>query len=230
MKKSQKNKLYLIMMSVSVIAGLLLSVWVCQSDALKQKVNHRCATTNQTFQTGPVTDTKAAVQQFVPLYEDLESLEIIISRQGGAAVDGTIRVTVYSDGGDLSGMPGHIYATAERPVAELKSDSYEEFILNAKLEIGNTYWFSVETVQGGEVIPTVVYRPMVIDRMAENQCMFYEGMELPGASAACGYNYRLPLTKLQIVTYTVFCVFLTMLAGSCVYVLINAVKEKWRKE
>ncbi len=230
MKKNQKNRLYLIMMAVSVIIGLILSVWVCQNDKLKQEVKHRCATTNQTFQTGPITDTKAAVQQFVPLYENLKSLEIIVSRQGGAAVDGTIRVTVYDDGADLSGMPAHIYATAERPVTELASDSYEEFVLDAELEIGKTYYFMVETVSGGEVIPTLVYRPMVIDRIEENQRMFYEGAELVGASAACGYIYQLPLTKLQIVTYTVFCVFLAMFVGSGVCALIKAVRKKGAKE
>lgn len=230
MRKKQENISYITIMLLSVIIGLLLFTWVCRWEEVHICKQHRCATTDQTFQTGPIAGTKVVVQQFIPLYANLKSIMIRINNQDGTASEGKVCITVYDDGGDMSGIPYTIYAMSERPVAELASGNWEEFVLNVELEIGKTYYFSVETIGGGEVIPTLEYRPMALDRIEENQRMLYDGIEVAGASLACGYIYSLPLTKLQVATYMVFCIFLVAFIGNLIYFLLKLGKEKITRE
>lgn len=92
-----------------------------------------------------------------------------------------------------------------------------------ELTVGETYYFSLETVGGGEVCSTAVYRPMHLDRIEENVRYFYGGELIGDASAACQYRYRLPLGKTEGCIYVTFCLFFAFAAGE---LLCRSVRKK----
>lgn len=208
-------------MAAFLLAGLAAAFFVCRNGSLGRNVMHACATTDQTFQTGPLTGAANAVQQFRADYGHLTSLELIFRKPDNAS--GTVRVAVYDENGTM-------YAETYRELASLRSDVYESFALNAELIPGNLYYFMVEAFGEGENAPALVYRPLILDRIDENQVFYYDGAAIGGASGACRYLYRLPLTKLQIGCYTAFCLFAALCFGSFVCLGIDWVKALLHKK
>lgn len=194
-------------MAAFLLAGLAAAFLICRNGAWGREVKHACATTDQTFQTGPLTGAANAVQQFRADYGHLTSLEIILHKPDSAT--GSVRVAVYDENGSM-------YAESYRELAALRSDVYETFELNAELMPGNLYYFQIEVLNEGEDAPTFVYRPLILDRIDENQVLYYDGTVIEGASGACRYLYRLPLTKLQVGCYMAFCLFAALCSGSFV--------------
>lgn len=196
-------------MAAAAAAGVAFGLFLSLTPELRRQIVHKCATTNERYQTGPLSDTAKAAQQFVPQYENLVSIAVLIDRQGDSANEGMIRLTVYD-------TEGQICAVSDRPVCELETNNWEFFEVDAKLAVGETYFFSLETVAGGEALSTAVYRPMHIDRIAENAAFFYGGGLIPDASAACQYVYRLPAGILECCISVLFGAFFGLLAGDVI--------------
>lgn len=214
---------------VAVLLGIsaLLFVMICSSKKMNMEKTHRCATTNQTFQTDVITENDTVVQKFVPACSELKSVIIRINKLNDG--EGKIRIVLYDADDTASGVPFTVYASAERNLNEIHSGEWEEFILDAKLQPGKNYYFSVGVSEESEAGITIDYRPLQLDRIDENQQMFYNSVEIAGASMACGYIYRLPLTKLQMITYAVFCVFIVFLADNLIHIMINSARNRHAK-
>lgn len=198
-----------LIMAAAGAAGLLAALYLCLAPSYRRQEIHKCATTNENWQTGPLTQTGKAVQEFVPQETQLMQIAVWVNRQDDLAADGMLRLTVYD-------AAGQNVAVCDRAVAELATNNWEWFDVNAKLAAGATYYFSLETVDGGEVCPTAVYRPLHLDRIEENVRYFYGGELIEGASAACQYRYRLPLGVLEVCVNTVFCLFFALAAGELI--------------
>lgn len=214
-----KKKIAGIEVAVLLCIGALLFAMICNSKKMNMEKMHRCATTNQTFQTDVITENDTVVQKFIPAYDELKSVIIRINKLND--IEGKIRIVLYDADDTASGVPFTVYASAERNLNEIHSGEWEEFILDAKLQLGKTYYFSVSISEESEASITIDYIPLQLDRIDENQQMFYNSIEILGASMACGYLYRQPLTKLQIMTYAVFCVFIVFLIDNLLHIMIN---------
>ncbi len=211
----------LLIMAVAGVAGVAAAVYLCMSPQFRRQEIHKCATTNENWQTGPLTETAKAVQEFVPQESELMQIAVWVNRQDDSASEGMLRLTVY-DGQGVS------LAVCERPVAELTTNNWEWFDVGTELNVGQTYYFSMEAT-GGEVRPTAVYRPMHLDRIEENVRFLYGGEPVEGGSAACQYRYRLPLTVWEGVIYFMFCLFFAFAAGELVCRIVYKESERGRK-
>lgn len=208
-KERNRSRAELSVMAVMGAIGLALALYLCLAPQFRLTEVHKCATTNENWQTGPLTRTETAVQEFVPQEPELIEIAVWVNRQNDLANEGRVRLTVY----DADGVT---YAVCERALAELITNNWEWFSVNATLTVGETYYFSLETVDGGDVYPTAVYRPLHLDRIEENIQYFYGGELIGGASAACQYRYRLPLTVTEACIYATFCLFFAFAAGELI--------------
>ncbi|MCM1104487.1 MAG: GPI anchored serine-threonine rich family protein [Clostridium sp.] len=207
-KESNRSRTEIFVRAVMGIIGIALALYLCQAPQFRRQEVHKCATTNENWQTGPLTQTEKAVQEFVPQKSELMEIAVWIDRQNDLAREGKIRLSIYSG--------GTVYAVCERTLAELATNGWEWFTVNVTLTAGETYYFSLETVGGGEVCPTAVYRPLHLDRIEENVQYFYGGELIMGASAACQYRYRLPLGVTEASVYVTFCLFFAFAAGELI--------------
>ncbi|MDE7239685.1 MAG: hypothetical protein K2N41_08235 [Lachnospiraceae bacterium] len=209
-KRQNRSRMELYVMAAAGMIGVALALLLCFSPQFRRQEVHKCATTNENWQSGPLTETQKAIQEFVPQEQELLQIAVWINRQDDTAREGKLRLTVY-DGEGVN------QAVCERAVEELATNSWEWFDVNAKLTAGEIYYFSLETVGGGDICPTAVYRPMHLDRIEENVRYFYDGGLIGDASAACQYRYRLPLTITEASIYVMFCLFFAFAAGELIF-------------
>lgn len=218
-KEKSRNRTRLTVMAAAGAIGIALALYLSLAGGFRRQEVHKCATTNENWQTGPITETEKVIQEFVPQEPELLQIAVWVNRQDNLAAEGKLRLTVY-DG------EGESFAVCEREVAGLVSNNWEWFDVGARLTVGETYFFSLETVDGGQVCPTAVYRPLHLDRIEENVRYFYGGELIGGASAACQYRYRLPLGITEACVYVAFSLFFAFAAGE---LLCRAVKAARRK-
>lgn len=220
MKKEQnRSRVEPAVMAAAGAVGIALAIFLCLAPQFRRQEVHKCATTNENWQTGPITQTQKAIQEFVAQEPGLMQIAVWINRQDDLAREGALRLTVY-DGNGVN------YAVCDRTLGELTTNNWEWFDVETKLTVGESYYFSLEMIDGGEVYPTAVYRPMHLDRIEENVRYFYGGELIEGASAACQYRYRLPLTGTEACIYVTFCLFFAFAAGELICRLVrNAGKE-----
>lgn len=234
MKKEQgPDRTRRLIMGVAGMIGLAAAVYLSMSPQFRRQEIHKCATTNENWQTGPLTEAAIAVQEFVPQESELMQIAVWVNRQDNSASEGMLRLTVYD--GQGVGL-----AVCERPVAELTTNNWEWFDVGIELNVGQTYYFSMETTFpletvfpletiGGEVCPTAVYRPLHLDRIEENVRFLYGGEPVEGGSAACQYRYRMPLTVWEGVIYFTFSLFFAFAAGELVCRIVYKGSDRGRK-
>lgn len=121
MKKEQNQSgLRLPIMAAAGVIGIALALYFCLAPQFRRQEVHKCATTNENWQTGPLTETEKAIQEFVPQSPQLMQIAVWINRQNDLAGEGRIRLTVY-DG------EGNNHAVCERAVTELTTNNWEWF-------------------------------------------------------------------------------------------------------
>lgn len=218
-KRYTMNATKLLIMGIAAVIGLAGALYLCLSPQFRRQEIHKCATTNENWQTGTLTETEKAVQEFLPQKTELVRLAVWVNHQDDPASKGVLRLTVYD-------TQGHSLAVCDRETAGLTSGAWEWFDVNVKITVGETYYFSLEII-GEETSLTAVYRPLWLDRIEENVQYFYDGELIEGASAACQYCYRLPLTITEICIYTAFSLFFTFAVGELIY---RAMRKRHKSE
>ena len=211
--KQLQSKKNIIIMSVCCVLGLLAAVLLCKFGHLGKVVEHRCATTNENYKTGDLTGPAGAQQVFIPQEEYLSSMAVRIDTQGGAAAEGELQLT-------LADAAGSVVAAASLPLAEVLDNNWTYMDLGVKLRVGQPYVYSIE-VSGAPVPPRAYYRPVALDRIAENQECYYAGEYIPGGCLAQIYVYELPLDFWQVGAIVSFCLFVAMLCGSGIVWLLG---------
>lgn len=151
-----------------------------------------------------------AVQEFIPQYQYLEKLAIIVDVNAMTSDAGYLQLVVYDKNQTT------LYAE-QIPVSELKS--YQDYIaeVNLKLQKGETYFYSLQAFDTDGEGPKAVYRSMSRVGAPEEVSLSYFGSaQLPDAASMVRFIYRTGLTWYQILIYDGFILFIACLAlGLC---------------
>lgn len=234
-----KKKAALIL-GISALVGVLASVLILALMHPGRVVTNKTATTNENFRTGEISADAPAWQIIRPAYEKLNQIAIRLDTRGDSCTNGTIRVQIYELPGQLELMNGSSIdvssltldsamaegfyvsladeltpvASVSIPMEEAENDNWTYLPINAGLSTSKMYLLSIET-ENGDPLPYAIYRPIALDRIDESitYCA-YNGEVIPGGALALVFEYELPLSVLEILTYSAFIIFAAMLLGS----------------
>lgn len=209
------NKKEIIKYISIIIIGTAIGLLMIKYGDFGQKVTNSCALTNSNYMTDQLSEYKYAVQTFIPEFDDLRSISLMIDRQADMADQGCVVVTVYDSEGNELGSD-------QKDIINMKSNKQETYLIDTKVVPGNTYYFSVQAIGIGEVGPALVYRAMPIDRITENISLQYDGAVLENSSTACAYTYVMPVTKMQMIEFVVF----GMVLCAVIWNMVEVVKRK----
>ncbi|HKM03811.1 MAG TPA: O-antigen polymerase, partial [Lachnospiraceae bacterium] len=161
--------------------------------------------------TGAIFEGVNVLQEFVPQYDYIESIGILINKQDSKVSGGDLQL-VFANGDFTQCVEVTV------PISQMEESSYYDIPIQEKVTKGATYYYSITTVSTGvntvsteEVAPLLIYRRLNTAGPAENRKLYYNGNLIENGSLACRYSYRTPLTVAQIATYDAFLILVVML-------------------
>lgn len=143
--------------------------------------------------TGPVGEV-AAIQEFVPAYDRLQSLGVDIGKLDGKADQGTLYLEFFD--ADLNA-----FASIPYDIHEMNDGTLTDIPVNLKLKEGERYYVSVRSEDTGDTPPILHYRSKSGNGPAENLNFYYGPGVIEDASANIRYTYEIPLNPGQILFY-----------------------------
>ncbi|MCR4705196.1 MAG: hypothetical protein K5641_03935 [Lachnospiraceae bacterium] len=142
----------------------------------------------------------AAIEEFVPQYDEIKTLGIDIGKQGGKADSGNIRLTIYDE--NLQEILAVNY-----PVADMKDGELTDIPVDAKLTAGKRYFFGVQCEDYDESAPVLHYRDETRNACPEHLHFYYGPVVQEGAVANMRFTYAVRLKWWQILFYDSFIIF-----------------------
>lgn len=213
MTEKRKRSIWIYAAAFCIIAGWIL-IW--PAGMLKDETISRTAA-DYSMNTGPIGEV-AAIQEFVPQYDDIKSIGVDIGKLDGQANQGILYLHFFDE--NLNE-----FAKVSQEISTMKDGELTDIPVNLKLKAGNRYYMSVQCEGCGDTPPVLHYRSLSGNGPAENLHFYYGPVVIEDASANIRYTYRIPLNIPQILFYD----SLILLAGVCVISLIGKM-SKVRKE
>lgn len=152
--------------------------------------------------TGPIGEV-AAIQEFVPAYDRLQSLGVDIGKLDGKADQGTLYLEFFD--ADLNA-----FASIPYDIHEMNDGTLTDIPVNLKLKAGERYYVSARSEDTGDTPPILHYRSKSGNGPEENLNFYYGPIVIEDASANIRYTYEIPLNPGQILFYD----SLILLAGA----------------
>lgn len=152
--------------------------------------------------TGPVGEV-AAIQEFVPAYDRLQSLGVDIGKLDGKADQGTLYLEFFD-------ADFNAFASIPYDIHEMNDGTLTDIPVNLKLKAGERYYVSVRSEDTGDTPPILHYRSKSGNGPEENLNFYYGPIVIEDASANIRYTYEIPLNPGQILFYD----SLILLAGA----------------
>lgn len=187
-----KKMLWRIIVIIMVLAGMAL-IWPI--GILHDTQISRTAA-DYSMSTGPIGEV-AAIQEFIPQYDRIQSVGVDIGKLNGEANQGTL--TLYFFDENLNAFASFPYA-----IEEMNDGTLTDIPVNLKLEAGKRYYVSAQCEDYGEKAPVLHYRSLVGNGPVENLNFYYGPVVIEDASANIRYIYEIPLSKVQILFYDSF--------------------------
>lgn len=171
------------------------------------------------MQTDVMTEDMPIIQEFIPQYDSLESIGIILNRNGGEVTEGTVSFKVYDSS---------IQQIAQRDfsMTEIEDGRYTDIPLFLSVEPGTRYFYRIEVSGLKEGAPTLSYRSKEGCGPEENQTFHYGGTVIEDGSPVNRYEYGKPLGILQILCYD----SLGILMGFALSSLIDRIWNKGNED
>lgn len=207
-----RQSLPAVLTAFAVAAGWLL---IFPGGVIKDEEISRTAA-DYSMDTGPVGEV-AAIQEFVPRYDSIQSLGIDIGKLDGRADQGTLYLHFYDE--NLQE-----FAAVPYDISEMRDGELTDIPVNLKLRAGSRYYVGILCTDYGETAPVVHYRSLSGNGPAENLHFYYGPTVIDDASANIRFIYQKPLHPVQILFYD----SLILLAGAVAVSLTG--KKKDRKE
>lgn len=161
--------------------------------------------------TGALSSDVNVWQTFIPQYDYIRNVGILVDRNNGESDAGNFLLEIY----DAASMQQRQVNFIMPDVGD-KSQGYFNIPVNLKVIAGNTYTLRLYALGTEDKPVAILYRTKEGAGPIENQVFSYGNDEILGASLACSYTYGTPLNKRQIVTYDLF--FLTLFFMLCALV------------
>lgn len=143
--------------------------------------------------TGPIGEV-AAIQEFVPAYDRLQSLGVDIGKLDGKADQGTLYLEFFD--ADLNA-----FASIPYQIHDMNDGTLTDIPVNLKLKAGERYYVSVRCEDTGDTPPVLHYRSKSGNGPEENLNFYYGPGVIEDASANIRYTYEIPLNPGQILFY-----------------------------
>lgn len=188
-----------------ITLALILLVWpygIIKSDTTSRSI------AEDEKSTGNITWDMPVIQEFVPQYDFIKSIEISLDRNNGESVRGRFYFKVFDSNLEL-------VKTYEMNIVDLEDNSFTEMPLNIFVESGQTYYFRIEVKYEGEIPPRLRYRTLSGAGPVENRTFYYGNDVMEDASASVRYNYKQDLRVSQILAYDSFLVLAALYLLSC---------------
>ena len=148
----------------------------------------------------------AAIEEFVPQYDEIKTLGIDIGKLDGRANSGTIRLTFYDE--NVQEILSVTY-----PVTDMKDGELTDIPVNAKLTAGKRYFFGVQCEDYDEIAPVIHYRDETRNACPEHLHFYYGPIVQESAIANMRFTYAVGLKWWQILFYDSFIIFAVIAAG-----------------
>lgn len=150
--------------------------------------------------TGPISETQLVTQYFVPKYNHIEKIDVLFNTVNMEATSGNVILWLFEvNGTEAKG--------AKIPVTDIKAWDYTTFTLDAEVEAGKEYAYTLYMEGTKDTGPCVMYRPMLTSGPSEHKGMSYCEEGIDNASVAVRYYYAYGLSKVQICVYALFALF-----------------------
>lgn len=143
--------------------------------------------------TGPIGEV-AAIQEFVPAYDRLQSLGVDIGKLDGKADQGTLYLEFFD--AELNA-----FASIPYQIHDMNDGTLTDIPVNLKLKAGERYYVSVRCEDTGDTPPVLHYRSKSGNGPEENLNFYYGPGVIEDASANIRYTYEIPLNPGQILFY-----------------------------
>lgn len=184
-----KQPIYRYVILFCVAAGWLL-IW--PAGVIKDEKISRTAA-DYSMNTGPVGEV-AAIQEFIPQYDEIKSVGVDIGKLDGQANQGTLYLHFFDEGLQE-------FASYPQKISDMKDGELTDIVVNLKLKAGARYYVSVQCEDFGDMPPVLHYRSLSGNGPLENQHFYYGPVVIEDASANIRYIYKIPLTIPQILFY-----------------------------
>lgn len=195
-----------LIVALLAVSALLACLLIWPVGAMKDTaVSSSGAETNQ--RTGTITDETTVMQTFVPQYDYIRSIGVLLDRDSENSYIGDFFLEITDSAGNKQRQVySKIYKMNDM------SKGYQELTVNLKVIAGAPYIIQISTAQTQGQPIRLVYRTKSGAGPVENQLLYYGGDEMPDASLACSYTYGTPMGKRQILVYDLFFVALFFIA------------------
>jgi len=151
--------------------------------------------------TGNITPEWNVFQNFVPQYDYIRSIGILVDRRGGESDAGNFLLEIYDAAGAQQRQ-----VNFKMPEVGDRSQGYFDIPVNLEVIPGAFYTIRLYAFGTEEKPISVLYRTMSGAGPVENQAFAYVtgGDIIPDASLACRYIYGTPMGIRQILVYDLF--------------------------
>lgn len=178
---------WLILACMAVLWSLVWPVGLIKDELISRTA------ADYSMNTGPVGEV-AAIQEFVPQYDDIRSVGVDVGKLDGVADQGTLYLHFYDE--NLQE-----FAKVPQDIGEMKDGELTDIPVNLKLEAGRRYYVGILCEDYGEAAPVVHYRSLSGNGPVENLHFYYGPNVIEDASANIRFIYRIPLKASQVLFY-----------------------------
>lgn len=143
-------------------------------------------------------------QQFVPQYDDIESISICIREMACDMSSGYLNACI----GDSE---ENVVWKEKVPLSQLVSLGWNPIFSNIQLTAGNTYYLNVEAVDTIDDGPVLSFYTTLIAaaKEEEGQRLTYDGSPIDNSTMKIKFEYAKPLNRWDYLAYYLFAVFVT---------------------
>ena len=155
-------------------------------------------------------------QQFTPLYDKIESIEIYVNALNCDVTQGVVRVNIL-DSELLSVYENEIL------LSELPQYGWLEIVKNLHLQPGDNYYLTIEAADTVDDGPTFSFYPTNIAAgTEENDCiLYYAGFPLEDAVLKISFLYSVPVASAEYIVYCSFLLFIVCFMIDKIYKKIS---------
>lgn len=212
----------LAILSIFAMLSLLAATLILLFKPPVRHIINKCATTNENYRTAnlPGEMPSGVLQPFIPQYDNLSSVAIRMDTSNLSGTDGEILVEIVSS-------EGEVLVSASVPLTQVLNDDWTYVSVPLSDICGKQLGVRI-TRFGGDGEVYAIYRPIVLNRIAENGSLSgdphpymelsYDSEIIPGGCLALCYEYEIPAGLWQIVLLYAFC----LAAGFILYEIVGA--------
>lgn len=199
------KQLIVALLAVSTLLACLL-IWPV--GAMKDTVVSSSGAENNQ-RTEVITEQLTVSQTFIPQYDYIRSIGILLDRDNGNSYIGDFILEIIDSAGQRQRK-----VFSKINIMNDMSNGYQELRVNLKVIAGTPYIIQISTAHTQGQPIRLIYRTKNGAGPIENQLLYYDGHEMPNASLACSYTYGSSMGKKQILVYDLFFIALFFLMSA----------------